>query len=237
MPSVFERPQSSAQVVAARSRPLAAAFALLLALAAWPVDAHAEAPGTADALLEPPAAPLPREQSYRGLLATSYVLAPFLALGVGHLLSELEADDTVAVLGAGTMFFAPAAVHMAYGNVGHGPLAFLGLAGSTAAGTLLGGAVGYGLSSIGCDPAEDSEGCDFAGFGGLVVGGLLGGIGGYTGFALYDVSVNGAVARKRAPRDGHASLQLWLSPLPAAKTERAAGAPFGGLAIGAILEL
>jgi hypothetical protein len=236
MSSVFDRLQPSAHVVAG-SRPLAAALALLLALAAWPLEAHAASPSAADEPPEPPAPREPREQSYRGLLTTSYVLAPFFALGVGGLLSKLEADDTVAVLGASTMFFAPAAVHMAHGKVAHGPLAFLGLAGSTAVGTLVGGAVGYGLSSIGCDPAEDSEGCDFAGYGGLIVGALLGGIGGYTGFALYDVSVNGAVA-SHASRANGAWLQLWLSPLPGAKREHtAATAPLGGLAIGATLEM
>src|SRR5262245_11266324 len=130
MSSVSHLPQSSAHVVVARSR-WAAAFGLLSALS-WPLEALAaptDAAGAPMSQHELPAAP--RADSYRGLLTTSYVLAPFAALGVGHLLSEAETDDTVAVIGGSAMFLAPAGVHMAHGNVTHGPLAFLGLAGST----------------------------------------------------------------------------------------------------------
>jgi hypothetical protein len=159
------------------------------------------------------------------------------AAAVGYALAEMEVSDGGAVLGAGAMFFAPAAVHLAHGKVVHGPLAFLGLAGSTAVGTVLGGMVGYGLDSSDCDPEEDSEGCAFAGFGGLILGALLGGVAGYAGFAIYDVSVNGAVPLEESRAD-RASLQLWLSPLPAARSERAeATTPFGGLQIGALLEM
>jgi hypothetical protein len=239
MPSVSDRPHLSAHVVVAGSRP-AAALALLLGLGACPIEARAAEPDARGAPVSQHELPEePREQSYRDVLTLSYVLAPFLALGVGHTLAELEADDGLAAIGAGTMFLAPAAVHMAHGNVGHGPLSFLGLAGSTAAGLLLGGVVGYNLDSqLSCDPAEDSDGCDFAGINGLIFGALIGGVTGYTGFAIYDVLDNGAVTVDAAPPADRASLHLWLSPLPAAKVERAEStSPFGGVQIGATLQM
>jgi hypothetical protein len=249
MPSVSYHPHLSAHVVVARSRPVAA-LALLLGLGAWPLEARGAAPDAAVApvsqhAVSQHAVPAePREESYRDLLTLSYVLAPFLALGVGHTLAELEAEDGVAVLAATTMFFTPAAVHMAHGNVGHGPLAFLGMAGSTAAGMFLGGFVGYNIDSqLSCDPAEDSDGCDFAGINGLIFGALIGGVTGYTGFAIYDVLDNGAVAVDavaidRGPSTDRASLHLWLSPLPAAKVERTEStSPFGGALIGATLQM
>lgn len=236
MSSVTLPPQSFAQVVVAGSR--WAACALLTALASWPSEVAAQAADSAEPPASPHEVPAPREESYRGLLTTSYVLAPFLALGVGHMLSEGEAEDEIAALAAGTMFFVPAAVHMAHGNVAHGPLSFLGLAGSTSVSLLLGGFVGYNLGALGCDPAEDSDGCEFSGLNGLVAGALLGGITGYTAFAIYDVSANGAVALDAAPPVDHASLGLWLSPLPAAKNERGeATSAFGGLQIGATLQM
>ena len=252
MPSVFNPPQFPAHSVARGSRKLRAALALSFAFGSWslqasaapiaPASAAASASASFEASEPEPSAAEPsvaqREESYRGVLTASYVLAPFLALAVGHTLSESEVDDGVAVLGAGTMFLSPAVVHMAYGNVEHGPLSFLGLAGSTAVGTLVGGFVGYQLDSFGCEPAEDSDGCDFAGIGGLIVGSLIGGVTGYTGFAIYDVTANGAVELASEPPPDRASLQLWLSPLPAAKAERAAAtSPFGGLQIGATLRM
>lgn len=249
MPSVLNPPRLPAHAVVSHSRPPAAALGLLLALGSWSLEARAapaavgmnrvqpDPPAAAPAPPPEPVTP-PREESYRGLLTASYVLAPLAALGVGHMLSEAEADDTLAVLGAGSMFFAPAAVHMANGNVGHGPLAFLGLAASTGVGTLLGGVVGYNLALTDCDPDEDSDGCTFAGLGGLILGAVLGGVTGYTGFAIYDVSANGAVTIEEEPPAGHASLQLWLSPLPAVKREQpGASGPFGGLQIGATLQM
>jgi hypothetical protein len=235
MSSVSHRLQSSAHVVA-RSR--GAAFGLLAALASWPCEAAAQGPVVAAAPAPQHEEPAAREESYRGLLTTSYVLAPFLAIGVGHMLAEAEAEDAVAAIGAGTMFLVPAGVHMAHGNVANGPLSFFGIVGSTGVSLLLGGFIGYNLGALGCDPAEDSEGCDFAGLNGLVAGALLGGVSGYTAFAIYDVMANGAVALDEAPPADHASLGLWLRPLPAAKNERAeVTAPFGGLQIGATLQM
>jgi hypothetical protein len=127
---------------------------------------------------------------------------------------------------------------MANGKLAHGPLSFLGLAASTGVGTVVGGFVGYNLDSAGCDPDEDSDSCDFAGLGGLIIGGLLGGVTGYTGFAIYDVLENGAVEHDAAPPTDSASLDLWLSPLPAARAERAEVAvPFGGVQLGATLRM
>jgi len=238
MPSVSYRPHPSAHAVVARSRP-AAALALLIGLGAWPLDARAAGPDAAVAPVSQHEIPAePREESYRGLLTLSYVLAPFFALGVGHTLAELEADDGVAAIGASTVFLAPAAVHMGHGNVGHGPLAFLGLAASTAVGTVVGGVVGANVGSLDCDPAEDSDSCAFAGLSGLVIGAMVGGVSGYAGFAIYDVLDNGAVAVDEAPPADHASLHFWLTPLPAAKREGIEPtSPFGGLQLGATLQM
>lgn len=254
MSGVFKFPQRLAHTVVGASRPRAAGLLAALALGACPLEALAAPP--AEAVAPPRAAPLaapdgerawrdadasppgasapPPEGSYRGALTASYVIAPFLALAVGGALSELEVSDQVAVLGGAGMFLAPAAIHVANGNA-VAPLSFLGLVGSTALGTVVGGVAGHFIGSAGCDPAEDSDGCSFASLGGIIVGSLLGGVAGYTSFAIYDVTMNGAVPRDEPGAD-RASLQLWLNPLP--RSERAAsGSPFSGLQIGATLAL
>lgn len=235
----MQAPRLCAHTVASRSR-RASMLGLLCALGAWSLGAQAAPPPgavhTPEWQLEPPAPP--REASYRPSLTASYVFAPVLAVGVGHLLAELEAADSVAALGATTMFLAPAAVHMARGKVLHGPLAFLGLAGSTAVGTLLGGVVGYNLDLLGsCDRDENSD-CFFEGFDGLAIGALVGAVTSYTAFAIYDVSANGAVLIRETPSADQASLQLWLSPLPVPKRERAAvPSRYSGLQIVATLRM
>ena len=257
MSGVASCTQSLAGAVVARSRPLAAVL-VSAALGAWPLQAQAAeahaAPTRAGRIRPrpspPPQAPEPDEdadedeestshltegESYRGALTASYVMAPLLALGVGGLLSGMEADDTWAVLGGTAMFLAPAAVHMGNGNVAQGPLSFLLLAGSTGAGMLLGGLTGYYVDAADCDPDQDSDSCDFAGFAGLVVGTLIGGVVGYTGFAIYDVSENGAVPLDESATD-HARLELWLSPVAAPQRSRVdASSPFAGVQLGARL--
>jgi hypothetical protein len=166
---------------------------------------HAPAPAMA-----PYAAP-PR-QNYAALLGTAYVLTPFLALGVGGGLAEMEADDTVAVLGGISMFLLPAIVHMAHGNHPHGALSFLEVAGATGLGILVGGSVGYAIGYAGCSD-HDSEECDFAGLPGLVAGAALGGLAGYTTYAIYDVASNASVPERARPASPEASLQLWMLPL------------------------
>jgi hypothetical protein len=245
--------------VVARSRPVRAALALAVALAAFPIEALA-ADGAAVPASTGPSfdeealpddeehgsnherSPEPEEESYRGLLAATYALAPFVSLAIGGVLSEHGAPDESAVLAASTMFLAPAIVHMSHGRVEHGPLSFLGLAGSTALGVVLGGAAGYAIDSADCDPDQDSDSCDFAGIAGAVVGSLLGGVSGYTAFAVYDVSSNGAVSRApdRSDQAGsdQAAVQLWLTPLRASKRERSEGTtPVDGVLIGATLQL
>jgi hypothetical protein len=180
---------------------------------------------------------VPQRQSYALLLGTTYVAAPFLALAVGGGLAELEADDTVAVLGGASMFLLPAIVHIAHGNDPHGALSFLELAGSTALGTLVGGVAGYAIGSAGC-PDHDSEECDFAGLPGLIVGSLLGGLTGYTAYAVYDVSSNASVLRETSRASPSVSLQLWLQPL-AGRRSRASepSRSVDGLQLGATLHL
>lgn len=233
------RPRAAAS---SHSHPRAAALALALALGAWPLEADAAPTATEgraleDATLPPEEAPAPpREDSYRGMLTASYVLAPFAAFAVGGALSALEVSDETAVLGASTAFLAPATIHLAHGN-GYGPLSFFGMVGSTAAGLFLGGLTGHVIGSAGCDPAEDSDGCSFASINGIVYGALIGSVVGYTSFAIFDVTANGA-APSDDPRADRATLQLWVNPLPTPRTERAgASSPFGGLQLGATLSM
>jgi hypothetical protein len=244
--SVVGCPRFSFHGVVSHSRLCALALTSVFVPGWWPREALATpvdgVPRAAKPSPEvqplPQASPaLPAEKSYRDVLATSYVVAPALALAAGHTMAEMETSDSGAVLGAAALFLAPAIVHMAHGKGVHGPLAFLGMTAITTVGTLLGGMVGHGIAASGCDPEEDSEGCDFAGINGFVLGALIGGVGGYTGFAIYDVSENGAVPLEE-PRGDRASLQLWLSPLPAARRERVEPAPaFGGVQIGATLAM
>jgi len=263
---VFNSPQSQAHGVVARSRPLALASALGLAIAACPLEALAAPSGAPSETMAPlaqssaapaakaplahaPAAPLvetspepledaptPREDSYRGLLTASYILAPFAALAVGGGLSELEVSDELAVFGAGSMFLAPSIIHGAHGNE-LAPLSFFGLVGSTVGGMFIGGVAGYYFGGLGCDPEEDSDSCDFAALGGVVYGALLGSVAGYTSFAIFDVAMNGAVPMED-PRADRATLQLWVNPLPAVRTERAEStSPFSGVQLGATLTM
>jgi hypothetical protein len=162
-------------------------------------------------------------------------MAPLLAMGVGGMLSGLEVDDPLAVFGATSMFLAPAVVHMAHGNTAQGPVSFLLLGLSTGAGLVLGSITGYYIDSSGCDPSEDSDSCDFAGINGIIWGGLIGSVAGYTGFAIYDVSENGAEPLDERASD-HARVELWLSPVSAPKRARAEGTPgFDGVQLGARL--
>jgi len=174
-------------------------------------------------------------ESYRGLLTASYVMAPLLAAGVGGILSGLEVDDSLAVIGATSMFLAPAVVHMSHGNTTQGPVSFILLGLSTGAGLVLGSITGYMIESSGCDPSEDSDSCDFAGLNGLVWGGLIGSVVGYTGFAIYDVSENGAEPLDESATE-HARVELWLSPVTAPKRSRTEATPvFDGVQLGARL--
>jgi hypothetical protein len=216
MTGVSRQQHFGTQSVAAGARGAVALGSFVVGIC-WATAAGAAAPD-ADAP-RPAIAPLavPQRQSYSLLLGSAYVAAPLLALAVGGGLAELEADDTVAVLGGASMFLLPAIVHIAHGNDPHGALSFLEVAGSTGLGALVGGVVGYTISYASC-PEHDSERCDFAGLPGLFVGSLLGGVTGYTAYAVYDVSSNASVlgaARRPSPA---VSLQLWLQPLPARRS-------------------
>lgn len=153
----------------------------------------------------------PEREDYSLLLGTSYVLAPLLALGMGGGLSELEVDDTVAVLAGSSMFVLPAVVHAARGNGGQAFPSFMAMAGTTGLGVLLGGAIGYFIGYAGC-PDHDSEECDLAGLTELYAGALVGGVVGYTTYAIVDVSSNAAVVREKPRRPPEAALQFWLRP-------------------------
>ena len=243
MPSVSDRPQLAARAVAPYSRAGAVGLALI-----WPSTAVA-APETDDEPAAVSAEPVPAKsspirpltvpdhESYRVLLSVSYALAPFAAVGLGHALSRNGSGDTAAGVGVGLGFFIPAVVHMAHGKPGHGVISFIELAGLTGVGVVVGGGIGGIISQAGCDPEEDSEGCDFAAFPGLAYGAVIGGVLAYTGFAIYDVLANGDVLHARDSADA-ASLRLSFSPLPASRDVRADQQPaWGGVWLGATLQM
>jgi hypothetical protein len=181
-----------------------------------------------------PAAVDPERRSYALPLGVSYVLAPFLALGVGGGLSKLTNDDTLSVVGGGLMFLLPAAVHMAHGKVGHGAAVFPEQLLITALSLFAGGGIGYAIDAAGCP--GDGEECDFAGLEGLVIGAAVGGLAGYTAFAIYDIHNDAWVPAKAAAPQ--ASLRLWLSPLSGSSRPRAEGASlWHGLQLGVTLAL
>lgn len=171
------------------------------------------------------------------LLGTSYVLAPLLALAVGGGMAKLEADDTVAVLGGASMFLWPAIVHLAHGNNPHAALSVLELAGATALGTFVGGGMGYAIGYASC-PDHGSDACDFAGLPGLIAGSLLGGVASYTAYAIYDVSTSASVLGEARPPSPHASLQLWMQPLPGRRAVAGeASRAMDGFLLGATLRM
>jgi hypothetical protein len=81
----------------------------------------------------------------------------------------------------------------------------------------LGGFAGGMIGGSGCDDSD----CELSQtIGGLVAGGLLGGLAGYVGYAVYDVSVSSHRDARRATQGG---VRLWASPI-VARRESAASA-------------
>lgn len=181
----------------------------------------------------------PNRTDYGLLLGATYALTPFIALATGGGLFELTRNDEIAVFGGLSMSLLPAAVHMAHGNVEHGALSFISMVGVTGASLLAGGLIGGIISSSTCE-SDSSDGCDFSALGGIIYGSLIGGVLGYTGYAIYDVSTNAWVETPSDPGEQQSSTSLgfWVRPLPAA---RAVGADtargFDGVMIGAALQM
>jgi hypothetical protein len=197
----------------------------------------AEHPSPAELPPEVPTPPL--RHAYAGLLTASYVLAPLLAAAVGGGISKLTKRDEISVTGGCLMFLLPASVHAAHGKVGQGLASFAQTAGFTLAGAVVGGLVGGVYSSETCSP--DSS-CEFAALPGMIGGALIGGVVGYAGFAIYDVSANAsyptaAPAKPQAPAGNAASLQLWLNPIPARAEQASAVGPWSGLQLGLSLAM
>jgi len=151
-------------------------------------------------------------------------------MGMGAGLSELEVDDSVAVLAGASMFVLPAVVHAARGHGEQALTSFFAMAGTTGLGALLGGGIGYFIGYQSC-PDHDSEECDFAGFTELAVGAFLGGVVGYTTYAIVDVSSNASVAGEKQRRPPEAALQFWLRP-QASHRRADVGARWDGLQLG-----
>jgi hypothetical protein len=257
MTSVSAKPQAHAHAVAPRSRAAAARLVAALVAAALPASAapvtssgasSSPAPSLSPSAerasaAAPPAAipPLasPRKTSYRLALATLYTLAPFAAAGVGHALSRSGGPDSLVVVGAGAMFFAPAVLHIAHGKAAHGVLSFLGIAAGTTIGTIVGGFIGGMITYGQCDPDEDSDGCDFAAYEGLAYGLVIGGVLSYAGIATYDVLEHGSVVTGETSADQVSpdrALQLWVRPAPSPFGEHAEARPlFGGLQLGVLM--
>jgi hypothetical protein len=171
------------------------------------------------------------ERSYARALTWAYVLAPLLALPTGAGLFELTQNDTVAVVGAGlAVVSVPVTVHAVHDEGGRSVATGLLLPAVTAGGALLGGVVGYGLGGSGCDDSD----CELAGeIGGMILGALIGGVAGYVGFAIYDVTSNSSRA---APQNaqGSSRLQLWAAPLVSTRERAVPGEGwFEGMMLGA----
>jgi len=188
------------------------ALALLLGRAA---PASAGEPAAAPAA----AAPVDPERSYALPLGAAYAIAPFLAFGIGGLLSEAEASDNVAVAVAAPMFLAPAAVHLYQGASDRVAVSLVSMVGVTFAGTLAGGVVGYLENQIVCDPEQDSE-CQDRGIGTTILGAAIGTVVGYASSAVLDVVLRSSTPGQSAPAPSApeqgaraGSAQLWLAPL------------------------
>jgi hypothetical protein len=187
----------------------------------------------------PPDIPTPPvRHSYAGLLTASYVLAPLLAAAVGGGISKLTQRDEISVTGGCLMFLLPASVHVAHGKAGQGLASFAQMAGFTLVGVVAGGIIGAVYSGETCT-SDSSDGCEFAGFYGLIGGSLIGGVAGYTGFAIYDVSANATYLTDEpgAPQADAASLQLWVQPMPARAEQANAVGPWSGLQLGLSLAM
>jgi len=70
-----------------------------------------------------------------------------------------------------------------------------------------GGFLGVLIGAAGCDDSD----CELAeGTAGAITGGLIGGLAGYVGYAIYDVSANSS---QDEPALGQGNLQLWALPV------------------------
>lgn len=215
MPGVFERLQIVARSVALRSQVGAAVLSLAaLCSLARPAYAEGASSGSSPPAIRP--ASKPERTSYGTLLAASYVAAPPLAIAAGAGLFELTGDDTLSVLGGGLMFLLPASVHIAHGN-GRGVASAFEMIAVTAAGVLVGGATGFIIDRETCSN-PDGEECDLAGLNGIIYGGLLGGLLGYVGYAIYDVSENASVVTEKGASGG-SSWHVWVTPLASRRRE------------------
>lgn len=212
--------------------------ALLLASTVSVRDVAAADPS---ATTEPAAAPTPpTRHSYAGLLTATYVVAPLLAVAVGGGISQLTKRDEISVSGGCLMSLLPASVHVAHGNAGQGLGSFFGLVGVTFGSLVVGALVGGLISSQTCT-SDSSDGCDFAALNGVIAGSLIGGVAGYVGFAIYDVSANASHVSE-PPAAAALSPRLWLNPLPApaeqgAMTAGSAHAPWTGLQLGLTVQM
>jgi hypothetical protein len=172
-------------------------------------------------------------ETYEASLAGAYLMAPLLALGVGAALFEVTDSDTAAVAGGALAFLTPAAVHLYHGASDQAGVSFGSMLGLTLLGTVLGGATGYIVGDAGCDDELESD-CDLAWIGPTIVGIFGGGVAGYIGNAIYDVSSNAVVPSAAPPKAG--SVKLWLAPTRAAtesESKSAGAGALSGLKLGA----
>lgn len=176
------------------------------------------------------AAPPPAAADYSTSLTLGYVLAPLLALPVGAGLFELTQNDAVAVVGAGLAVVAvPVSIHVYNDEPGRGGASALLLPLVTLGAAAAGGFLGVLIGTAGCADASD---CELnGGIHGGIAGSSIGGLVGYVGYAIYDVSANSSSVEAR-PAAG--SLRAWALPLvtrrelaPGAAETRVEGATLG----------
>lgn len=151
----------------------------------------------------------PREEnprSYALPLGLAYFAPPVVFGSLAIVSANNDAPSTAATLtlvGLGMMFVAPAMVHSAYGNgPGAARAAFASL-GSTLSTAVVGGLIL--LEANDCTNSDDGLCRGFSFLGGAVLGGVIG----YTTWAIIDISL---FARKPDDSDPPRSSRLQLTP-------------------------
>lgn len=194
-------------------------------------DVIAAAPPTPAVQRSPTgAAPPPAAADYSAGLTIGYVLAPLLALPIAAGLYELTLNDAVTVVGTGLAVVAvPVSIHAYNGEPGRGGTSALLLPLVTLGAMVAGGFLGVLIGTAGCSEASDCE--LTGGIHGAIAGGLIGGLAGYVGYAIYDVSASSSSDEAR-PAAG--SVRVWALPVvarrelgPGAIETRVEGATLG----------
>ncbi|HWO10883.1 MAG TPA: hypothetical protein VNN80_15420 [Polyangiaceae bacterium] len=157
---------------------------------------------------EPKPPPAPPTDYATGLTA-AYVIAPLLAIPAGAAAYELTHDDTITAIAMGlAVVSVPVTTHAVNGTSGRAALTGVLLPVVTLGSMVALGYLGMLLGRSGCDGDTECEGLG-SGYGWLG-GAVVGGLGGYIGYAIYDVSQNSSLDE---PQLAQRDLRLWALPV------------------------